>query len=58
MAIMLGEFLDGLCRIILEFMADSSDEPKKGVALVSIENKSDLLFIGAMFCRICWDVVV
>lgn len=58
MAIMLGEFLDGLCRIILEFMVDSSDEPKKDVALVSIENKSDLLFIGVMFCRICWRVVV
>ncbi|CEI52072.1 hypothetical protein [Acinetobacter bereziniae] len=55
---MLGEFLDGLCRIILEFMVDSSDEPKKDVALVSIENKSDLLFIGVMFCRICWRVVV
>jgi len=58
MAIMLGEFMDGLCRIILEFMVDSSDEPKKGVALVSIENKSDILFVGGKFCRICWDVVV
>jgi hypothetical protein len=55
---MLGEFMDGLCRIILEFMVDSSDEPKKGVALVSIENKSDILFVGVKFCRICWDVVV